>query len=714
VTFNCSAWDDYNLTNITLYGNWSSGWHANETNTSVANNTYTIFTKNITPDGYYKWNCQACDNSGNCNFSAANYTFKVDTTPPTPNPAQISTALATNATQIVVVAGPAIDTLSPPVEYQYNETTGGSGSTNSSWQSGISYSDDDLSTNTSYCYIVQYRDALNNIGEPSSESCVFTLAETPSISSVLCAYSGGYQCTVAFDMKTNPAGTLRYINETTGLGNDSTWSTSTANYVDTGLAAHTEYCYTIKAKNGDDLETVYSDEVCDTMDNRLPGAASNLLPTSTHNLTQNMTWTEGTDPDGDPVSSFFCVATSDTKRNNTDCDVHASNESDPWYQFTGGELSFNAGGANRTFYTRIISNDNYSGNSSNYDTSFLLYNNEPSQSSVAIAPTGPNVTSTLNCTYTFSDPNSDTENTTGTQFQWYVQNEGSGNFVLNASATSQTFSGGFDKDDKVICSVKVEDQYGLEALSFTNSSSVTILNSVPPKVNLSYPVNGDTLFTNRTPKFNWTAVTDPDPEDSVTYHFQLSLNNDCSDPIKNVTSIADNYYLQTTELDFATYYWRVRANDSVSTYGNWSDIWNFTLVPSVDIFMLNNVTDFGGMAPGDSNDTADNSPLPFKLRNDGNTEANVSVNATDLWSAAALGTHYYQFKANQSDELNSFNWTLSQTTWANMSDSRALAIAIFNHTNSNDTAAIDIRVEAKTNEPPGTKSSTIEIYYEEA
>jgi len=80
ITFNCTAWDDVNLTNITLYGSWQ-GWHANETNTSGINNTNYVFTKTLA-DGTYTWNCYACDNSSNCGFASANYTLTIDTTPP--------------------------------------------------------------------------------------------------------------------------------------------------------------------------------------------------------------------------------------------------------------------------------------------------------------------------------------------------------------------------------------------------------------------------------------------------------------------------------------------------------------------------------------------------------------------------------------------------------------------------------------------------------
>ncbi len=79
ITFNCTAYDDLNLTNITLYGNWS-GWHANETNSSPKNNTATLFVKNL-GEGIYLWNCEACDNASLCSFDA-NRTLIIDITPP--------------------------------------------------------------------------------------------------------------------------------------------------------------------------------------------------------------------------------------------------------------------------------------------------------------------------------------------------------------------------------------------------------------------------------------------------------------------------------------------------------------------------------------------------------------------------------------------------------------------------------------------------------
>ncbi|MEM4703047.1 MAG: C1 family peptidase [Candidatus Pacearchaeota archaeon] len=76
ITFNCSASDNVNLTNVTLYGNWSGGWHANETNSSPENATPVIFEK-ILDSGTYVWNCQACDAAGNCVFASSNRTLTI-------------------------------------------------------------------------------------------------------------------------------------------------------------------------------------------------------------------------------------------------------------------------------------------------------------------------------------------------------------------------------------------------------------------------------------------------------------------------------------------------------------------------------------------------------------------------------------------------------------------------------------------------------------
>ncbi|UCD20694.1 MAG: hypothetical protein JSW08_02880, partial [archaeon] len=83
ITFNCSAYDNLNLTNVSLYGNWSGGWHNNETNTSGINNTDYTFSK-IINNGVYSWLCEACDNSSQCTNTSTRM-FTIDSAPPTYN-----------------------------------------------------------------------------------------------------------------------------------------------------------------------------------------------------------------------------------------------------------------------------------------------------------------------------------------------------------------------------------------------------------------------------------------------------------------------------------------------------------------------------------------------------------------------------------------------------------------------------------------------------
>lgn len=79
VVFNVTVSDNLNVSNVSLWGNWS-GWHLNETNSSGLNDTDYVFTKDLA-DGYYLWEIVACDNETNCR-STGNYTLTVDTTYP--------------------------------------------------------------------------------------------------------------------------------------------------------------------------------------------------------------------------------------------------------------------------------------------------------------------------------------------------------------------------------------------------------------------------------------------------------------------------------------------------------------------------------------------------------------------------------------------------------------------------------------------------------
>ncbi len=74
--------NDTNLANCTLYTNQSGSWLANQSNsTPLINGGQNNFSIEL-PDGAYTWNVECRDLAGSSSFAAANFSVKVDTTPP--------------------------------------------------------------------------------------------------------------------------------------------------------------------------------------------------------------------------------------------------------------------------------------------------------------------------------------------------------------------------------------------------------------------------------------------------------------------------------------------------------------------------------------------------------------------------------------------------------------------------------------------------------
>ena len=150
-------------------------------------------------------------------------------------------------------------------------------------------------------------------------------------------------------------------------------------------------------------------------------------------------------------------------------------------------------------------------------------------------------------------------------YAWYK------NGALNASGyTSSTFTQATEvnvnnltagiqrKNEQWIFSCLASDD--IANSSWMNSSTLNISNLLPPQVNLSYPTSGNIHFINRTPTFNWSAVTDLDG-DSVSYHLEVSHYSNFTDHVVDQPGLMSNNYTQPTELAFSVYYWRVSAYD---------------------------------------------------------------------------------------------------------------------------------------------------------
>ena len=134
---------------------------------------------------------------------------------------------------------------------------------------------------------------------------------------------------------------------------------------------------------------------------------------------------------------------------------------------------------------------------------------------------------------------------------------------------------------------------------------------------------------------------------------------------------------------------------------------NVTISSSTGISLVVDNVSFGGLPAGGFNDTTDNSPPPFRLRNDGNVAINISVVVSNLWSNASSPTTYYQGRCgNYTTELNctSVNDTVAFT---NLPTSATKFIGNLLYAVANDELEFEINITVPDDEPVGYKNSTV-------
>jgi len=124
--------------------------------------------------------------------------------------------------------------------------------------------------------------------------------------------------------------------------------------------------------------------------------------------------------------------------------------------------------------------------------------------------------------------------------------------------------------------------------------------------------------------------------------------------------------------------------------------------------------DFGAVNQNANDDTSDDSPNPFEVRNDGNVNVNITVGATALWSGTTKVASDYQFKCGDydSDECPAG----SQTSWASMPVSPATAqiIANMSSVTGDNVLESDIKIHVPVDEGAGSKTSAVTFTASEA
>ena len=169
----------------------------------------------------------------------------------------------------------------PPVQYFFHFMSGGTGGADSGWQAGQDYENDGLSPNTSYTFQVKARDGSSPPVENqySTAASAYTAANVPGTPAV--AVSAGRSLSIGLDAGGNPANTEFAIQCTSttdpawngqyvGAGGipsaTAVWQNAGAwgSVVVSGLVGHTQYCFAVKARNGDQVETAFSTGACAT------------------------------------------------------------------------------------------------------------------------------------------------------------------------------------------------------------------------------------------------------------------------------------------------------------------------------------------------------------------------------------------------------------------------------------------------------------------
>lgn len=110
----------------------------------------------------------------------------------------------------------------------------------------------------------------------------------------------------------------------------------------------------------------------------------------------------------------------------------------------------------------------------------------------------------------------------------------------------------------------------------------TVEGDAPPVPDIFAPKPDDVIAAEST--FAWGTVYDP--SEPVTYTFQISRTKDFRQPILEKDGLTESEYALTAvealrpSQIYTSYYWRVRATDSASNIGLWTDPVDFQVEPS--------------------------------------------------------------------------------------------------------------------------------------
>ena len=183
----------------------------------------------------------------------------------------------------------------------------------------------------------------------------------------------------------------------------------------------------------------------------------------------------------------------------------------------------------------------------------------------------------------------------------------------------------------------------------------------PDPPTLYSPADGATIADN-TPTFDWS-----EPAGAAGYHIQVDDNSNFSSPVMDQYPSASTYTPSSALAD-GGYYWRVQAKSASDVWGDWSDVWSFTIDTGGGNEPPNTPSTPGGPSTGDvgisyeftsSATDPDGDDIAIRFAwGDGDTSAwssyvssGSSVSMSHSW--ASSGTYYVKAQAKDIHEATS-------------------------------------------------------------
>lgn len=141
----------------------------------------------------------------------------------------------------------------------------------------------------------------------------------------------------------------------------------------------------------------------------------------------------------------------------------------------------------------------------------------------------------------------------------------------DTALTETTYPLSIDFDDGVYYwRVRAKDRAGNWGL-WSPAWTFMVDTQGPVAPNLIEPKQGSTL-TDTTVYFNWELITE-----AWAYELVVADNPDFISPVFRDSSLTDNAYSFPLNVENGTYYWRVRGQDMAGNWGDWSEVWSFTM-----------------------------------------------------------------------------------------------------------------------------------------